>query len=510
MKLCCKITVCLLLGVLSTRAQAPFIKQVSAIIAPMPATTGAQLDSLLLRMNNLGEQGLTNMAALLSPKPLVNRVQLQYALNSYGAYITQANLEDKRTIAVKAYVNALKKVPDPESKAFLITQLQHMGDESAVPALAVYLLNPLLCDPAARALTQIDGGKAKVALVKALPKATNVNCKISIVAALGALRYLSSLDAITKLATTATDFRLRREALHAIAAIASPGSVNVMLAAAEKVHYRFEPTNAVASCLLYAQTMAGNWPQEPAEQVAGKLLQRCTGDSLMPVRIAAMNIMADIMQEDAVSLLEMAVVNGPAPYRAAALRIAAKYMRGEATGQWISIAKKLTGEPKAGVITLLGDTHQRMAESVCNAAIRDTDLLVKLAGIHAIGQLNNPDAVSWLIYAIKTTDTTVIKAVTTVLLSIKGPDVLDRCGAFLCQVPPPAQLGLLQVLAGRKARGQLYPMLQLFKQHTPEVQDATLLTLDKIGGQPLLETAAGKLPAEDSTLVRQYIALHYR
>jgi HEAT repeat protein len=496
MKLCYKITICLLLGGLYTQAQTAFLSK-------MPVKDSASLDSAMQKMSALEEKGLTELAA---PTPL----KYQYALNSYSEYVTAATHENERAIAIKAYCKALPRVTDPESKAFLITQLQHMGNESAVPTIAPYLYNARLADPAARALAQLDGdnGLAKMALVKALSKAT-VNCRISIVSALGQLRYLSALDAITA-QLQQPDIRLRREALKALALIGNPVSVPVLGAAAAKAGYGPDPANATDSYINLAWQLAYNWPQEPAYKIAVELMQHCTADSLIHVRIAALNIIVYIKQDEAIPTLQNAVINGPAPYRAAALRLAAKHMSSTNIRQWMSKEEFTNGEAKAAIITLLGQSHQQMVLPVFTKDLNDTSAIVRLAAVQAMGNIASLDIITPLLFTLKTADTTLIPAIIASLNRLKGQSLTERIGTSLRQEPPAAQLGLLQILADRKADDQWMQLVLLYQQHQPAVQQATLQTLDKIGGKPLLQQAASKLEDSDQAGIRAYLDAHYK
>lgn len=65
-------------------------------------------------------------------------------------YVMAKGEENARLATANAYLKALDKVSDRETKAFIIRQLQLLGKDECVDTLASYLNDESLSGPAAR------------------------------------------------------------------------------------------------------------------------------------------------------------------------------------------------------------------------------------------------------------------------------------------------------------------------------------------------------------------------
>jgi HEAT repeat protein len=442
----------------------------------MPSPNDSLYNISMQQMEKLGETGLTAMALMLQQK----NTRLEYAINGYSVYVTAALMDTARNIAVKAYCKALKQVSGTYAKTFLIGQLQLCGNDIAAAAVAPYLVQEQLCDAATRALVQIDGPVAKPLLVYGLAKAKG-NCKISLINALGELRYLSALDAITALADT-KDVKQRRAALMAIASIGSKDSDSLLGTAAKKVHYGYDSTGATAAYILFAQRLVDNWPQEPARVIASKLLAACRQPSQLPVRIAALQILVTVRYQDANRLLADAAADPDPAYRAAALRIAAKNMNNANTAYWIDRVAREKGEVKAGMILLLGGSRQRATTNVIQNALGDSNLVVKTAAIKAAGLLGNTTMIASLVYETGKADSATIFLIKDVLLTMRSKMVASTVSVQINNKPPLAQVALLQILAEKKAVDAKTRVQALLKSTNPAVKEQAAKTLAIIEG----------------------------
>jgi HEAT repeat protein len=366
----------------------------------------------------------------------------KFSLANRAYYVTQANQEENRKIVARTYGAALLKATDPETKAFYISLLQICGDSKSVPILKLYLNNKRLCDPATRALMQINSPEAKVALLAALKKTPY---KVTIIAALGKLRYLGALDELTAL-TKAKDPLIKRTALMALASLGNENSEPVMAAAAANSHYNLDTTGATVAYLLYAQRLALNWPITPAVSSAQKLLKNSHD---VHIRSAALKLLTETRSEDATMLLMNAVDENDLEYRAAAFRVADKIMTSDKAELWIRKAETTTGVIKAGVITLLANSKQTAAIRIIRNSLSDSEEVVKLAAIQAVGTIGSREMVVPLLNIMKTADTTAVTAIRDVLLTIRGTDVVTSITASMPFQPPFAQAALKEVLAIR-------------------------------------------------------------
>lgn len=430
--------------------QQRYAAKITKVLVQLPAKDKKELDAAMTGITALGEPGITELAAMLQPQPEGNDTSLQYALGSYAFYVMQPGMEAARTAAVKAYCHALGRVADKENKAFLIAQLQIMGNDDAVAVLQSYLADERLCDPAARALVKIATDKADQALLQALSKATGT-CQLSLLAALGddPLPDEEVLVAITPFAT-ADDLALRKLALFALANSGDPDRERVLAAAAEKSGYTYDVTNATASYLLYIQRMAQNGRTGRAAILAAALHKKCTGAEQVYTHVAALRLLADIRGANILPVLLDAADDPDPVYRGGALQIAAVHMNAQNAALWVVKEQQLKGEKRAAIITLLGNSREKAALQVVTVALRDRDTVIKQAAIQAAGRLGSGVMISPLLMAMEKGDEQDIQAIKSALLCIKGAEVAGKVAEALPHMPPAAQKALSEVLSARR------------------------------------------------------------
>lgn len=375
------------------------------------------------------------------------QTKLNYAAMVNHAYlVTKAGNEALRKKASATYCNALITNPDIENKAFLISLLEICGTEKAVPVLKQHLLHKRLGDPAARALISIGSPEAKVALLAALRKAKGNN-RVTLIAAVGQLRYYGAVDELTVL-TDSKELPIRRAALQALANVGDADSEPVLAAAAAKSQYKADSTGATAAYLLYAQRLAQNWPLKPAVIAAEKLLKK-TKET--PFRIAALKIVVQTRSTDA-NMILMKEVEDPDPeYRAAAFKMATNNITSENVSNWVLKVERSSGAVKAGIITLLGNSQQIVGLRTVRIALADEDPQVKLAAVWAVGQSSGRDMGTSLLRTMKTADSTCVLAIRDVLLHCSGLDVISNIKASIPSQPPYAQALLKEVLIIRNS-----------------------------------------------------------
>jgi hypothetical protein len=129
--------------------------------------------------------------------------------------------------------------------------------------VAGYLLSDQLSDPAARTLTTIGTPAAGRALFKALSKAEGVPL-ISVVEALGNIRYSDALKKISRLIHT-NDPVLKKVILHALAQFGMPESGPLLYAEALNKGFLYEPTLSASSYVLWLERIAENGNGEITE-----------------------------------------------------------------------------------------------------------------------------------------------------------------------------------------------------------------------------------------------------
>ncbi|RPD39290.1 DUF1080 domain-containing protein [Chitinophaga barathri] len=451
--------------------------KIADLLQQQPAKDQAALKANMAALAEMGEEGITGLAAMLTAPGKGDNTAVQYALSGYAFYVTQPGKESLRAAAVTAYTKALGQVQDKENKAFLLVQLQHIGTDQAVAAITPYLTDERLADPAARTLSKINTPAAQQALLAALPKLSGRN-KQSLVEAIGDAGVPSATAALIPL-TNDADKMLAKTALYAIAQIAdpSPEAARALEIAARHAKYKYDLTNATGSYLAYGQNLLAKGKKKEASLVAQNLQREAVAPEQVHVRTSALYLLNQAEGERALPLLLAAVNDKQPQYRDAAMKFASGSLGTAATGAWIKSLTKATPEGKAAVITMLGNNKVEAAYPTILPYLKSKDEAVKLAAITAAGQIGGEKAVPSLLAVMKTGNTAEIAAVKSSLQTIKGNEVTAQSGSVLANMPAAAQVALIDVLASRKADSRIQDVLPLTSSPDANVRKASMSAL---------------------------------
>lgn len=446
--------------------------KVADLLAQQPAKNKAALKANMDALSELGEEGITSMAAMLAAPGKGDNTALEYALAGYAFYVTQPGKEDQRATAAKAFGKALDIVKDKEHKSFFIVQLQQVGNDASVSVLQPYLLDERLCDPAARTLVKINTPAAQKALLAALPQVNGRNRQI-LVEVIGDGQVANATPALLPLLNQ-QDQMLTKTTLYALAHIGDPAAATALSGAAAKAGYKYDVTNATASYLLYAQQLHAKGQGAAASKIAQTLLKEAKSPEQVHVRTAALYLLNQIDGSRNLPVL-LSAVNDPQPeFRDAALKYAGNALDPASTALWIKSLAKANNGGKAAVISMLGNNKAAEATPVILKALTDKDAGVRLAAIKAAGQTGGAQAIPALLAVMKKGDATEVAAVEGVLKTIKGDEVAQQAAAALPSMPAAAQAALIEVIASRKADKQVAPVLALTSSSNENVRAAAI------------------------------------
>ena len=244
------------------------------LVARMPSDEGippAQED--LAAIVKLGPDAVKDIAQLLVPQGKGDDAKARFALNGLAFHVTRPGAEAERKVVAGALVDALDAANDAEVKAFLMSMLQLTGKDEAVPALAKFLGDADLCEPATRALERIGTAAADEALAKALPAAKG-KAVGTLVRALGERRVKAAVGAILPHAASG-DATVRRLALYALANIGDPAAEGV-LAKAAQAGAGYERAHATFLYLKFAGRLAEAGGKAECAKICRELIRTRT------------------------------------------------------------------------------------------------------------------------------------------------------------------------------------------------------------------------------------------
>ncbi|WP_221394198.1 family 16 glycoside hydrolase [Dyadobacter sp. NIV53] len=482
--------------------------KVADLLAQVPAENAAGLKKNMEELAGLGKSGLVQIASMLTPPGKGDNTKIQYALGGFTYAATQSGKEEWRKMAAEAYGEALSKVNDPDSKNFLIYQLQTVGKDESVDILKSYLSDERLAGPASRTLARIASSASGAALLQALGTAKGTS-QIAIIEALGESRYKEAASAIEKTAVS-TDLNLRKVSLFALAEMGAPSSESILMAAAQKVLYRYDEADATAVYIKYLANLARNGSTAIAEKAALELIKNTPAPEQTATRSSALKVYSDSKKRESVPVLVKAMESTDPQYRASALKLGQKYTMADGTTPWLNAMKKAKPEVQAEIIMMLGRAESKDALPAVIKSLGSKDENVKLAAIWAAGKIGQESSIVSLIPILKNGNAEEIKTVKSTLLTMKGNNVVDMLATALPSLPVTSQPAVIDVLAARGASSKFSVITALLKSTDPEVKKSAFSALKSVAASndlpPLFELLNTISSTEEISAVQSAIS----
>jgi HEAT repeat protein len=365
--------------------------KVADLLAQMPAKSNEHLDRVMIQMLNLGDEGLSEVLMMLKPLGEGNDLTIRFALTSLARYASRHGLENEWNQLQSSFLKTIASASNKEIQIYLIQQLNYGANDQAVDPLKKYLSDERLCEPVAQLFKCIHSQKAEQALAEALPNSTGIN-QITLVKTLGELKSTRSLSYITKL--TGTDnTNLQRTVLGALANIGSSESYNILWNTAEKVSFRYEPTEAMAALLKYADELGKNNSLKLCKKLCQSVIKTNTTKDLIHNQVTAISVFSKYFPQEAMPVLLKKANTPDNKYRMAILNLANNLGDATYTGKWINMAKKSDPSVKADIINMLGNRKDKSAIPVIRESLSDDSSLSRTEAIWALVKLDDQGAI---------------------------------------------------------------------------------------------------------------------
>jgi HEAT repeat protein len=482
--------------------------RIADLLAQVPAENAEAMKKNMQEIADLGKPGIVQIASMLTAPGKGDNSKIQYALGGFTYAATQSGKEAWRKMAAEAYGEALSKVNDPDSKNFLIYQLQTVGKDESVDVLKPYLTDERLVGPASRALSRIGSPAAGAALLAPFGNAKSAN-QVAIAEALGESRYKEAVAELEKTALS-EEANLRKVSLYALSEIGAKSSEKILSAAAQKTLYRYDVTDATGVYVKYLSRLVQNGDGAVAEKAALELIKSTPAPEQTATRSSALKIYSDSKKRESVPVLVKAMESTDPEYRAAALKLGQKYTMANGTAAWLTAMKKAKPEVQAEIITMLGRAESTDALPVVLKSLTSKDQVVRLAAIWAAGKIGQEGSVPSLIPVLKKGNAAEIQAVKSALLTMKGNGVVDKIATALPALPVAAQPAVIDVLAARAASSKFGLVSSLLKSSDAGVKKSAFAALKSLATSndlPQLFTLLNTAPeGENISAIQQAVS----
>ena len=454
-------------------------KEIQNILMEFPVQNTADLDKQSLEILHLGKEGILAVCRLLVPSGKSDDSQARFALGGLTTYVCKPGNEDQRKLYAKTIIKALDSSANENVKAFLIRQLQRCGKKESVKVLKRYLSDLKLFDPAVQALLTIRSDEAEMALLSSI-KAVPEKNKGAIIKALGELKSQRAVKKILKYSSTGTgDTELRNVTLYALANIGDPQTEDVLSKFAIAAD-PFERAQAPSLYLLYARSLAERGKKQLCVNICRELIQSYMSPQESHIACAALTTLADVLENKIFEDLLMAMDSPSKEFRIKALELSDRIQDPEATISWIEKMEISRPEVRAEIIVMLGKRGDSSALPHILAEMKSEAQIVRQAAITAAVELGDRSVLGELWPLLQSHSLEELEVLKQAFLSFPTDLIAPQTAKILNDVPLPARIALIEILAERQAKEYADVVFNLAANEDETLRTAALTALERL------------------------------
>jgi HEAT repeat protein len=413
--------------------------RLDTLLAGLPADNSELTSGIMEEILSLGEEGTALLCSRIVPAGTGDDLRARYAVASLTATLTAESGKSRKRAWERQVIRFMRQSSDREVTAFFMKQLNLIGSDEAVVAMADYVIIPGLCEDAVMVLQAVDSQSAAELLSTALTS-DPCPCAAQVMVALAEKEYEGAINSYTEWSIKGSGSE-RASALHALASTGSPAARQPLLRAAEEVSFRREPSGAVDALLLYARKagLAGN--RREMKKITGMVIASAAGADAAGQRIAAMSVITEVMGDAALKMLVKAAGDPDPVVRSAALNLAFSLPGSTVTKKLLRSYQKYDRSTKSEMLYMLGKRGDDLALPLVMKAISDPVPEIAAEAIAALARLKGREATGTLMEWIMKNDSEAgHRAAATALTTL-----LDSTGTDMVAASLPDSRGLASV-----------------------------------------------------------------
>ena len=451
--------------------------KIADLLNRFPANNESNLVAAMKQMEDLGANGITEMALML--KPDVNNENIEYALAGFAFYASKDGREALAEMAVQAYSKALENLSDPESKNFVLTQMKWIAKGDNVETIIPYLTNERLSGTASRVLANIGSATAETALIAALKTSDNDVQKANFIEALGSTGSVEALEIISPYVDS-TNPLLKRVAIYATASIADPSSAKLLYGAAENTAFTFDPSNASAQYLRYIDNLGSNGNEKLAVKLAKKLDKSTNVEKHYHTKAGALELMVKFDPSKANKLLSKAALSPEYRYRGSALGYLSDEQLVQGLDDWKKTLDKGSDETVVAILQRMGKVKNDAVARTILPYLNNSNERIRQAAIASVVTAGDNLALSEILDLMDAADAADKMHLVTALQTMKGDNVTSEIAQRVSGAENANKITLLELLASRAAEDQIDVVFTAASSSDSEVKAAALTALSSI------------------------------
>lgn len=500
-------------------AQAPANRTVSTIVADvlaqMPAEKQAKYNQLIQDLSSNGEASVLALVKKINAPGDGSNAPVDYALSGLTHYVSVKGKESERTVVANAYLKALDQVSEREAKAFIIRQLQLIGNDESVEKVSSYLTDESLADPAASTLAAIGTEKAAASLLSALKSATTNKIKEDILLAIGESETAGSEDAVKALLGSG-DANLEKCVLYALSRVGTKSSFKLLADEAAKAGYTMEKTGANEAYIALLKKGLSQGDAKEVEMEAKALLNAAAKAKQNATRSAALEVLLAAQKGDVKTIL-VALKDSDKAYRNAALNYASAYATKETYVELYKALQKAKPEVKVDLLNWIGreavspekqDILKNLeikfdlpGSKVLTDQIANPNFEVKQAAAWSLVRLGDESFIPTLANLLTSSDKQVVLLGQDALLVFKG-NIAPTVTRVIPNASDAGKIAGIELLASRKSTAYINSVLEQIKSGSAEVKTAGYKALKDVASEKDFTLLCGMLETADASTVK--------
>lgn len=373
---------------------------VADVMAQMPANNQAKFNEQMEALASKGEETVSILLKMMKSPASEGNNQIEYALGGLSYFVAQNSKVEERKEVTKAYIDALEKTNDRETKAFIIRQIQITGVDDAVETLKKYAVTNELYAEACRALVSIGTDNAKKAISSIVNEIPNKKVAAK---SIGDLNLVAHEELLLSWLNKG-DADLQKTIFNALGKIGSEKTFELLTKEVYEISYNYEANGVLEAYLMTVARLAKNDP-DTYTKVLVKLLK----NKSFNVKTFAVTTLGELKNSVVFAEAVKSLSLESRPYRNAALKAACK-LNGEEffVNSKINFAK-LSDEAKTDVINVCGVNRYNVYTKNIIEALSSSNEELQDAAFCALGMIGSDDALTALVSVFAGDDAAKIK-----------------------------------------------------------------------------------------------------
>lgn len=417
-----------------------------SLLAGLPAYSTGLTTETMENIFSLGEEGIALLCSRIVPAGEGDDLRARYAVASLTATLSADSAESRKRTWERQVIRFMRRSSDREVTAFFMKQLNLIGSDEAVQAMADYVNTPGLCEDAVMVLQAVDSPASAIILSAALAS-DPCPCAAQVMVALSAREYEGAVGSYTEWSKKGSNGE-RAAALHALASTGSRAALQPLMRAAEEVSFRGESSGAVNALLLYARKagLAGN--KREMRKITGIIMAAAGAPEAASQRIAAMSVITEVTGDAALKMLVKAAGDPDPVVRGAALNLAFSLPGSTVTKKLVRSYEKYDPGTKAEILFMLGKRGDELALPLVMKALSDPSPEIAAGAMAALARLKGREATGTLLeWIMKNGSEEGHRAAATTLTTLLDSTGTDMVAAILPDSKGQSTVTLIRLLA---------------------------------------------------------------